>query len=118
VTVTPEPKTGVLEYGNLYNNLLTYTIPVDLAFYALMVGAVAALRLKAPELSRPYRAIGYPFTVILYIGLALLLVVDFVYLKPAISGAGFLIVFAGIPVYMVWSRLAGRLPRVAETVAT
>ncbi len=118
VTVTPEPKPGAPPYGNLYNDLLTYTIPVDLAFYALMVGAVAALRLKAPELSRPYRAIGYPFTVILYIGLALLLVGDFVYLKPSTSGAGFLIVFAGIPVYLVWSRLAGRRSSAVESIAT
>ena len=78
-------------------------------FYALMVGAVIALRRKAPDLPRPYRTIGYPVPVLIYIGLALLLVLDFIYLKPLTSGKGFLIVLAGIPVYLIWSRrnLAG-----------
>ena len=73
VTVTPEPKTGVHRYGNLYNDLLAYMIPVDLTFYALMVGAVIALRLKAPSCP----AVSddrLPVPAVLYIGLALLLV--------------------------------------------
>ncbi len=96
----------VVKYGNLYNELLEYVIPVDVTFYTLMVGAVIALRLKAPHLDRPYRTIGYPLPVLIYIGLALLLVLDFIYLKPSTSGNGFLIVLAGIPVYLIWSRLA------------
>ena len=82
---------------------------MDVMFYALMVGAVIALRLKAPELHPPYRTIGYPVPVLIYIGLAVLLVLDFIYLKPWTSGKGYLIVLAGIPVYLVWSRrgLAG-----------
>ena len=46
---------------------------------------------------------------LIYIGLALLLILDFIYLKPLTSGKGYLIVLAGIPVYLVWSRrgLAG-----------
>ncbi len=59
---------------------------------------------------RPYRTIGYPFPVLIYIRLAILLVLDFIYLKPATSGKGFLIVLAGIPVYLIWSRVAGRAP--------
>ena len=41
------------KYGNMYNELLEYVIPVDVIFYTLMVGAVIALRLKAPHLSSP-----------------------------------------------------------------
>ena len=104
VTVTPIGQTGAVKYGNVYNELLEYIIPVDVMFYALMVGAVIALRRKAPHLPRPYRTIGYPVPVLIYIGLALLLVLDFIYLKPLTSGKGYLIVLAGIPVYLVWSR--------------
>ena len=43
-----------------------------------------------------------------YITLAILLVLDFIYLKPLTSGKGFLIVLAGIPVYLIWSRVAAR----------
>ena len=51
-----------------------------------MVGAVIALRIKAPFLDRPYRTIGYPLPALIYIGLAVLLVLDFIYLKPKTSG--------------------------------
>jgi APA family basic amino acid/polyamine antiporter len=78
-----------------------------------MVGAVIALRRKAPQMNRPYRTIGYPLPVLVYIGLALLLVLDFIYLNPWTSGKGFLIVLAGIPVYFVWSWLSAARSRVA-----
>jgi basic amino acid/polyamine antiporter, APA family len=107
VTVSVLPG-GTLKYGNVYNELLEYVIPVDVLFYTLMVGAVVGLRRKAPHLPRPYRTIGYPLPVIAYITLATLLVLDFIYLRPSTSGKGFLIVLAGIPVYLIWSRVAAR----------
>ena len=97
--------TDVFEYGNLYNDLLEYIIPVDVTFYTLMVAAVILLRFKAPHAPRPYRTFAYPLPPLLYIGLAVLLVIDFIYLKPGTSGIGFLIVLAGIPVYLIWSRV-------------
>jgi basic amino acid/polyamine antiporter, APA family len=99
---------GSVKYGNVYNELLEYVIPVDVMFYTLMVAAVIALRLKAPDLHRPYRTIGYPLPVLTYITLAVLLMLDFIYLKPLTSGKGFLIVLAGIPVYLIWSRVAAQ----------
>jgi APA family basic amino acid/polyamine antiporter len=107
VTVLAAPD-GTFKYGNVYNELLEYVIPVDVLFYALMVGAVVALRFKAPEMPRPYRTAGYPVPVFVYITLAILLVLDFIYLRTKTSGKGFVIVLAGIPVYFVWSRLARR----------
>jgi APA family basic amino acid/polyamine antiporter len=106
VTITME--NGVATYGNLYNQLLEYIIPADVTFYMLMVGAVIVLRRKAPSMERPYRTIGYPVPALIYISLALLLVVDFVCLSPKTSGIGYLIVLTGIPVYFLWSRVAGQ----------
>ena len=57
-----------MQYGNLYSDLLEYIIPVDVTFYTLMVGAVIALRIKAPFLNRPYRTFAYPFPALIYIG--------------------------------------------------
>ena len=85
--------------------VLEYIIPVDVTFYTLMVAAVILLRFKLPNAPRPYRTVAYPLPPLIYIGLAVLLVCDFVYLNPGTSGIGFLIVLAGIPVYLIWSRL-------------
>jgi APA family basic amino acid/polyamine antiporter len=104
VTVSIDKATGTQKFGNLYSQLLEYIIPADLSFYALMVGAVILMRWKAPGLKRPYRTPGYPLPALVFIGLAALLVVDFVCLAPETSGIGYLIVLAGIPVYFVWSR--------------
>jgi len=118
VSVSVEPATKLIKYGNLYNDLLEYVIPVDVTFYTLMVVAVIAFRWKAPRMDRPYRTIGYPLPALIYIGLAVLLVLDFIYLKPLTSGIGFLIVLAGIPVYLIWSRLAASRPRLTEIDAS
>jgi APA family basic amino acid/polyamine antiporter len=95
---------GVASYGNVYNQLLEYIIPADLVFYVLMVGAVFVLRRKSPGAERPYRTPGYPFVPAVYVVLATLLVLDLVYLAPGTSGVGFLLVFAGLPVYFAWRK--------------
>lgn len=103
-TVTTNPQTGAVTYGNVYTQLLEYIISVDLIFYALMVGAVIVMRRKAPEIERPYRTIGYPLAPLIYIGLAILIVLDLAFLAPSTSGIGYLLVLTGIPVYFFWRR--------------
>jgi APA family basic amino acid/polyamine antiporter len=117
VTVSIDQATGIRKFGNLYSQLLEYIIPADLSFYALMVGAVILLRRKAPGLKRPYRTPGYPAPALVFIALAVLLVLDFVYLAPDTSGIGYLIVLSGIPVYLIWSRATAPGPRPAEPSA-
>jgi APA family basic amino acid/polyamine antiporter len=108
VTVSIDPATQAFRYGNLYGDLLEYIIPVDVTFYTLMVGAVIALRIKAPQLNRPYRTFGFPIPALTYIVLAVFLVADFIYLRPLTSGIGYLIVLAGIPVYLIWQQIGRR----------
>ena len=109
-TITAGANAGEFKYGNVYSQLLDYIISADLVFYALMVGAVIIMRRKAPTAPRPYRTFGYPFVPIIYIALALLLVLDLAYLKPATSGIGYLLVLTGIPVYFIWRSRTTRSP--------
>jgi APA family basic amino acid/polyamine antiporter len=103
-TRTTNPQTGAITYGNVYNQLLEYIIPADLVLYALMVGAVIIMRRKAPEIERPYRTWGYPVVPLIYIGLALLIVLDLAYLALETSGIGYALVLTGFPVYFIWRR--------------
>ncbi len=112
ITVDGVTEAGKPRYGNLYNQLLAYIIPVDLAFYTLMVASVIVFRMRRPSADRPYRTFGYPVTPWIYIALAAFLIVNFVYLSPKVSGIGFLIALTGLPVYLAWSRL-GRRPAAA-----
>ncbi|HXV12781.1 MAG TPA: amino acid permease [Candidatus Krumholzibacteria bacterium] len=103
-----EDAAGSVVYGNVYTQLLEYLVPADLVLYALMVAAVIVLRRKMPAMDRPYRTWGYPIVPAVYIGLALFLVVDLLYVAPATSGVGYAIVLAGFPVYFLWRRVTVR----------
>jgi APA family basic amino acid/polyamine antiporter len=107
-TVTTDPRTGDVTYGNVYIQLLEYIISADLVFYVLMVGAVIVMRRKAPDVERPYRTFGYPVVPWIYITLAVLIVVDLAWLAPSTSGIGYLLVLTGIPVYFIWRRKGER----------
>src|SRR5215813_3004057 len=111
-TVTTDPKTGAVIYGNVYTQLLEYIISADMIFYALMVAAVIVMRRRAPEADRPYRTFGYPVVPIIYIVLAVLVVLDLGYLAPQTSGIGYLLVLTGIPIYAVWALRLKKSPAV------
>ena len=103
---TYDPATQV--WGNLYSNLLEYVISAALIFYVLTVAGVFRLRIKRPDVPRPYRTIGYPVVPALYILVAgAILIVLFVY-RPATTWPGLLIVLLGIPIYYL-IRWMGRM---------
>src|SRR5262249_23269235 len=92
------------EYGNLYSNLLEYVISAALIFYILTIAGVFRLRRTKPAAERPYRAFGYPVIPALYIlGAGLVLTMLFVY-RPATTWPGLLIIFFGLPVYLLLTR--------------
>ncbi|HJX97680.1 MAG TPA: amino acid permease [Chthoniobacterales bacterium] len=103
-TVTTNPATHQLVYGNVYTQLLEYIVSADLIFYLLMVLAVVILRRNAPSAERPYRMWGYPTVPIISMVLSALLTIDLVFLAPATSGIGMLIVLTGVPAYFLWRK--------------
>jgi APA family basic amino acid/polyamine antiporter len=105
-TVTHDPATRQVTYGNVYNQLLEYIVSADLLFYILMVVAVMILRRAKPDAGRPYRTWGYPVVPIISVLLAGLLIVDLGFLAPATSGIGILIVLTGVPAYFFWRKFA------------
>ena len=103
-TIITDPATGAVTYGNVYTQLLEYIISADLVFYVLMVCAVIVLRRKLPHAPRPYRTWGYPIVPCIYLIIAGALIIDLAFLAPATSGIGFLLVLAGVPVFLVWRK--------------
>ena len=105
-TVTLDPSTHQVVYGNVYNQLLEYIVSADLLFYMLMVVAVMILRRTKPDADRPYLTWGYPFVPIVSVLVAGLLIVNLGFLAPATSGIGILIVLTGVPAYFFWRKFA------------
>ena len=107
-TFSTDPSTQKITYGNVYTQLLEYIVSADLVFYILLVAAVIVLRRKQPEIQRPYRTWGYPSVPIVSIVVAALLMIDLALLAPTTSGVGILIILTGIPIYLMWRRVARR----------
>ena len=91
-----------------YSQLLDYIICAELIFYILTIASLFVLRVRRPEADRPYRALGYPVLPALYIAMAATICYSLLRYKPQYTWPGLVIVLLGVPVYLLWSRSAGR----------
>ncbi|NJO12702.1 MAG: amino acid permease [Gammaproteobacteria bacterium] len=73
-------------------------------FYALEVIGMMKLRRTRPDLPRPYRTLGYPVVPLVFIGAALLLLVNSLILQPRNAFISLGITLLGLPVYFLWRR--------------
>jgi APA family basic amino acid/polyamine antiporter len=89
-----------------YGDLLDYIVFVALVFYILTIGGIFRLRRTAPDMPRPYKAIGYPVVPVLYIALATIICVVLLRHKPNYTWPGLFIVLLGLPIYWILNRRA------------
>ncbi|HUX96692.1 MAG TPA: amino acid permease [Bacteroidales bacterium] len=87
-----------------YGNLLDYVIFAVLLFFALTILAIFILRVKKPEIPRPYKAYGYPYIPALYIIVTVIIMVILLIYKPNYTFPGLGIVLLGIPVFYLWKK--------------
>ena len=73
----------------------------------LTVAGVFVLRIKEPDLSRPYRTWAYPITPIVYLSLTVWTLTYLALDRPSEAGVAFALIAAGTVVYL-WARLAVR----------
>ena len=108
--ITQAVISAVLAASGTYDALFTYVVFAEFLFYALSAGAVLRLRMRAPQLPRPYRTWGYPWTPIVFILCAALLVGTTIWKKPRDSSIGAGLILIGLPAYVYWRRAgdAGR----------
>jgi APA family basic amino acid/polyamine antiporter len=95
---------SVLALTGTYDQLFTYVVFTSWLAYALAAAGVIVLRIKKPELPRPYKALGYPVLPMLFVALATLLLINTLIEDPRDSLVGMGIVAAGVPLYFYWTR--------------
>jgi len=96
----------VLAASGTYEQLYTYVIFTGWIFYAAAALAVVILRRKRPQWARPYRV--YAVLPVTFAAAALIIIINALARSPRESGIGLGLVLLGIPVYLVWTRFAGR----------
>ena len=99
---------ALLTLSGTYGNLLDYIIMAAMLFYALTVAGLFALRMRRPDLPRPYRVPGYPWLPGIYVALSAAIMLILLVEKPGYTWPGLMIVLTGIPVYFLWRRAPAR----------
>jgi APA family basic amino acid/polyamine antiporter len=89
-----------------YSNLLDYVIFAVLIFFTLTILAIFILRVKKPDIPRPYKAFGYPVVPAIYILATTFIMVILLIYKPNYTFPGLIIVILGIPVYYIWKKFS------------
>jgi APA family basic amino acid/polyamine antiporter len=105
------PSTAILAQA-VWSSLLVLTATADalvnytgfaiVLFAGTAVVALFVLRFREPDAPRPFRAWGYPVAPAIYAITSAAIVVNGLVAAPGPTGAGALIIAAGIPVFFVF----------------
>lgn len=90
-----------------YSDLLDYVIFAVLIFFTLTILSIFILRVKRPDIPRPYKAFGYPVIPAIYILTTMTIMIILLLFKPNYTFPGLIIVLLGIPVFFLWKRYSG-----------
>lgn len=95
---------AVLTLLGTFQELFTAVIFTAWIFYGLSVLAVVVLRVKEPQLARPYRCPWYPFAPLLFVVATLCIVMNTIAteFKYALYGLSFMAL--GVPLYLLFQR--------------
>ena len=66
--------------------------------------AVIVLRIREPDLQRPYKVWGYPFTPVAFLLISAVYLINLIVSKPVAVMTGVSIVLAGVPFFYYWRR--------------
>ena len=95
---------AILAMSGTFDQLLTYVIFIGWIFYALGAVAVLVLRRTRPDAPRPFKVPGYPFTPLLFVLAAMVIIANQIVGDPRQSAIGLGVVLAGVPAYIWWTR--------------
>ena len=95
---------AVLLISGSYESLIDYAMFAIWLSYGFMVAGVIVLRIRRPELERPYRMWGYPWTAILFLLITAWFLGNMIVSRPVQSLAGLALILTGVPIYFYWTR--------------
>ena len=95
---------SVLIVTGSFEILITYAMFALWLFYGLTVAGVILLRIRQPDLPRPYKMWGYPVTPVIFVAVSAWFVINTLIERPGPSLTALAIILAGIPAYLLWRR--------------
>jgi len=97
---------GLLVLAGTFDQLLLYTGFAVVTFAGAAVAALFVLRRRHPSAPRPFRAWGYPVAPGVFVAASAAMALNAIWREPAASGAGVLLIAAGVPLHLLFRRRA------------
>ena len=97
---------SVLVLTGSYEEIYSLDIFASWIFLALTAISVVRLRVREPELQRPYRTWGYPWTPLVLAASAFAMTANLWSVRPLRSSIGIVLILLGIPFYHHWRKRA------------
>ncbi|HEX7087984.1 MAG TPA: amino acid permease [Vicinamibacterales bacterium] len=91
---------GVLTLTGGYEHLITLSGFANWIFFTMIVLSVIVLRRRHPEWARPYRVTGYPVTVLVFVLVSSVFVLNTLVESPRSSLMGLGLLLLGVPFYL------------------
>jgi len=95
---------SVLAISGTYDTLTDSVVFASWLFYALSAGAVIIFRHREPDLHRPFRTWGYPYTPVIFVIVSVALLLSALIATPQQALLGLGVILLGVPFYLYWSR--------------
>jgi amino acid transporter len=95
---------ALLALSGTYEELYSLFVFAVWIFFALTAIALLRLRRKEPDVVRPYRAWGYPWTPLIFLVAAVALTVNLWMVRPVRSSVGLAVILSGIPFFYRWHK--------------
>ena len=99
---------AVLSVAGTFDQLTNSVVFASWIFYAMNAGSVILLRIRRPDLARPYRVPGFPVVPLLFTGLSGLLLVNTVVSSPSNALLGLGLMALSLPAYLLTEHLRRR----------
>jgi APA family basic amino acid/polyamine antiporter len=101
----------IIALSGRYEQILNYVVSIDFISFALTAASLFVFRRRdaesvasADRAATRYRVPGHPYTTALFVLACIAIVASTIITYPTNSVFGFVILAAGIPVYLYWSR--------------
>ena len=100
----------IIAISGRYEQILNYVVSIDFVSFALTAASIFVFRCRFGSAASPglYLTPCHPFTTALFVMACAGIVISTIASSPANSAIGYIILFAGIPVYFYWRRSARR----------
>jgi len=110
--------TVLLVLTGTYQELYSYVVFAIWIFLGLSALALIRLRSTQPDLPRPFRVWGYPWTPLLFGFAAFAISLNLWLMRPVRSSVGLLIILSGVPLFYYWRQRGMTASRLVDAATS